>query len=656
MKNKCPNCGFEFEEFDIFCARCGQKVTQNIQEANTKDSQNETLNKTINSFMNNFDNKKQEYFNPAAKNSFSNSLTIYTVFILIICAVFAFSLNIFISKQQESKLKLQYKNMMNKPQLIPELKEPKSYSELAENLGKVELFLSLYLKYSADSQEKKEKIFTNYLDEINKISHISSENMTDEKISICNSIKSTKQLKNCSKKLNNLYKNTSIITYTNQNTIYLFPNNKFIQKKYSKYLGSSLKEYLKLKARYSKPTSIGLDLKISPKELANKIYDWEIYTNKTTDSYTKEASQSIVYNNFRKFIFTPSIYATTTQEMKKEFKDAYMYFIKTKKNSNLAPVIMSYLDKSKNYNDENFKKDYPYTIFEKTFEETVQESTLQDVFSQLRNTIFTQNSKTNFKYTFNTVTNSWSDYKKDASLRPVEYVISEIDENNTVSIYNSTLSLFQELNIPKYSKLLTINSKLYIYNADRLLISKINFNSESFNITPMSANDVTTIFPGVNVINIDNYSSYNIYLEKDNTKESFIILSKYSQGWEKYMIEVAKGSIKETILPNMFIVDSANDTEIALRSNETSLGETSENAPTYKFTVHTKGQKPTMPSYENEIIQYDEKTSEEAIIENSHKPTFKPKIGENDNKINEDKPVEDLLNAPPPQKIEPPEE
>ena len=29
MKNKCPKCGFEYNEFDVFCARCGMKLSDN---------------------------------------------------------------------------------------------------------------------------------------------------------------------------------------------------------------------------------------------------------------------------------------------------------------------------------------------------------------------------------------------------------------------------------------------------------------------------------------------------------------------------------------------------------------------------------------------------------------------------------------------------
>ncbi len=672
MEKKCPKCGYELEEFDIFCARCGEKITQddssnddlmnllqnskkNISNSkkntNGKNSQNESLNESMDLFINDAKTKKQEYFNANAKNTLNNPLIGYMIFIVILCITFALSLNIFLSKQQEGKLRLQYKNKISRPQLIPELKEPENYHSLAQNLIEVEDFLALYLKYSTDDKEKKEKIFTNYLDEINKISHITSENLSDDEITECNKIVSSMQAKNCALKLNKIFKNSTIKAYNNQNIVYLYPNNIEVSKKYSKFLNDDLKSYLKLKQKYSKPTALALTLKIPPKQLADKIFDWETMMNKTTNPYIKETAQEIIYNDFRKFIFTPSIYATTTQEMRKDFKKAYHYYITTKKRkSNLAPVVMSYLDKQKNYTEENFKKDYPYKLFEKTFEEALEETALSDIFAQLRNNIISKASNTQFKFVFNTVTNKWSQYNKSITLKPVEFVLSDIDETNSISIYNNTMSLFQELNVSKYSKLFSVNSRLYIYNSDRLTISKINFNSENFSISMLSTNDVTSIFPGVNVISIDNHPNYSIYLEKDNTSASFIILSKYSQGWEKYTLEPIRGSFNQMILPNMFSVASLNDVEIAFRAKDVSESETSESAPTYKLTVHTKGQKAAPSVYpEEDIVQYDERTNREEEHTEPHNPIFKPKINQNKND-------DDLLNSAPEQKLEPPEE
>ncbi len=647
MVNKCPNCGWEFGEYDFFCARCGQKINQLTQEEN-EDSNSEKLNNSMNIFLQNA-GKKQEYSNLNRKSIFNNHLVSYSIFILGLCIAFALSLNIYISRQQESKLKLQYKNIISKPQLIPELKEPQNYEELKYNIEKVEQFLVLYLKYSKDEAEKKEKIFSNYLDELNKLPHISTETMSDDGIKQCSAIQSTRQTIICEKRIKNLYKNTAIQTYSDRNIVYLYPDMKFIEKKYAKYLTKPMRNYLKLKSKYSTPTSVGLNLKISPKKLGDKIYDWEKCANHTTNSYIKENAENIIYNNFRKFIFTPAIYATTTHEMKKEFKDAYIGYIRKYKNSNLTPVIMSYLDKQKGYSEENFKNDYPYKIFEKTFEESVEESSLQDVFSQLRNSAFKQTHKTtDFKYVYNTVTNKWSPYAKNTQLTTVEYIISEIDNNGTISIYNNALSLFQELNIPKYTKLILINSELYLFNKDRLSISKISFTPNEFKINLMGNSDITSIFPGVNVVNIDNYTNYNIYLEKDNAKESFIIISKYTQGWQNYFIEPVKGRITNTILPNMFIVDSLKDVEIAFKTSESNNSQTSEFAPTYRFTIHTLGQKPSAQETENNIVQYDEATNEQNSNQ-IYSPIFKPKIGGNDNKLFEDKPDEDLLNAPPPQ-------
>jgi len=484
--------------------------------------------------------------------------------------------------------------------------------------------------------------------------------MQDEKIKICNGIKNVKQAKNCTRELNKEFKNLGIKAYNNQNSIFIYPDDKKIYEKYAKYLKSPLKNYIKLKSQYEKPTTIGLIVQIPAKTLAQKIYKWEKIYNTTNHTYIKENSEILMYDDFKSFIFNPEIYATTTKEMKKSYKKAYNYFIKTKKDSNLKPVVMSYLDKQKNYTKENFKNDYPYKTHEKTFVDNVEKSILQDVFSQLRNSVHEQTSDKVFKYVYNTVTNEWSNYQKDLVIKPYEYALTDISENNNVSIYNSSLSLFQEINIPKYSNLFIVNKRLYIYNCDKLSISKIKFNSESFNTTQMGVNDITSIFPGVNVIDIDNYSSYNILIEKDNARESFIILSKYSQGWQKYILKATKGSIRETILPNMFVVDTNQETNIALYAQGTDPQEMSENSPVYTFIIRTRGQTRNQGNYqqtnESQITQYDKKTQEEANDEQKYKPVFKPKIGENDHKIFEDKTDEDLLTAPPTQNLEPPED
>ena len=159
-------------------------------------------------------------------------------------------------------------------------------------------------------------------------------------------------------------KNSAISIYKNSNKIFLYPNYKLIKERYYDLVSRDYKKYLSLCEKYNYPVSLELNLYIKPKKLVDKICDFEkLYLN-SQDEYIKEEAGKILYNDLRKLLFTPSIYATQTQEMKKEFKDAYNYFISSKKNSALRPLIMSYMDKKRGYNENNFKSDYPYKTYE----------------------------------------------------------------------------------------------------------------------------------------------------------------------------------------------------------------------------------------------------------------------------------------------------
>ena len=65
-----------------------------------------------------------------------------------------------VNKHEQKRIELQYKNLLNNPQQIPELKQPKTFALLMQNLGDVERFLQLYLQFSSDEQTKKEQTKT----------------------------------------------------------------------------------------------------------------------------------------------------------------------------------------------------------------------------------------------------------------------------------------------------------------------------------------------------------------------------------------------------------------------------------------------------------------------------------------------------------------
>ena len=655
MNNKCPKCGYEFGEFDIFCARCGEKLSIN----NEFKEQNEEIQKKA-LFLNlkntmKTSKKKFEFFNSNGKNLYDSLIVNVVICLVVVSFILSVSLYFVNHSHSKRKVELQYQNLVNNPQQIPELKEPKTYSDLAENLSKVEKFLSLYLKYSQDDSEKKEKIFASYLNEMQKISHITSENVVGERLDKCIDINNYSSKVACSKQINKLYKDIGVKSYLKSDIIYLYPDYKIIDKKYSKFFNSDIQKYLALKSKYFEPVSLGLNLIIKPKKLVDKICEVEKLHISSSDEFIKEETEKLLHDDFKKLIFSPAIYTTTTQEMTKEFKNAFEYFVNSKTKSNLNPLMLSYMDKKRAYNIDNFKKDYPYKIYEKSFEDNVEDAVLSDIFSQLRKNIFSKNSKYVFAYIYNLQKNSWVEYRPNSQIEQNQYVMSEPDENNSIAIYSNTFSLLQDLNLPKYSRLYLINGMLVLYNYDKLTISKIAFNGRNFSIKEYSSTDITSLFPGIEVINIDSYSNYNIRLTKDNAKATYIVLSRYSNGYSQYILSPIKGNITTYELPNMFSVSDNSEVIVSFHYKNLNPEITSDNAPTYRFVIRTKATLDDNAYSDDNFALYDEKTEKEEkdLI---YKPNIMPKII----KESEEKEIkvinEDDISAPPEKNIQPPKE
>ncbi|MBR3605949.1 MAG: hypothetical protein IKL52_07965, partial [Candidatus Gastranaerophilales bacterium] len=371
------------------------------------------------------------------------------------------------------------------------------------------------------------------------------------------------------------------------------------------------------------------------------------------DEFIKTEAQKVIYNDLRKLLFTPSIYATQTQEMKKEFKDAYNYFISSKKDSALRPLIMSYMDKKRSYSENNFKNDYPYKMYEQNdFSENVKNSVFDDVFVQLRKNFFAdKNTQLSLGYVYDLKTSQWKKYSQDLQLSQSEFVLSEPDENNNVSIYNHMFSPMQELNILKYAKLYLINGGLYAFNKDKLSISKVTFNGKTFNLYNLSFSDVSSLFPGIEVINMDTVSSYNILVEKVNDKAAFIVMSRYSQGWNDYNLELIKGDVNMLTLPNMFSVNTNSDVIFSFSANRENNEEFIENTPSYKIIIKTRGSQTNELKSDDTYAQYDEKTKKDELNNIKHTPNIMPKMFE---KSESTELEEDSLLTAPEQKIDPP--
>ena len=108
MKNKCPKCGFEYGEFDLFCARCGSKLSQ---ENNVEPDNNLEDKKSSSDFKLFFKERKKTEFFDSSKVNFFDSVA----FNLVICMIVAFIILVgvmyfAINKHTNYKNELYYKN------------------------------------------------------------------------------------------------------------------------------------------------------------------------------------------------------------------------------------------------------------------------------------------------------------------------------------------------------------------------------------------------------------------------------------------------------------------------------------------------------------------------------------------------------------------
>ena len=256
MANKCTNCGYNCGEYDIFCSQCGMKLEQNSsQETINTDILDDSLNKFSifeNIKKNISENKQFTSFNSNAVNFFENNILHFVGILLIIAFALVTVLYFVLNSQGNHRIELQYKNLINNPQQIPELKEPANLVEFVDNLDKNHKFMSLYLNHSDDSVEKKEQIFASFINEIEKLPHLSNENLIKDEKDKCFKITSNSQAKTCSSIANKQLKDIGVVSYPYGNSYYLFADYEFIYDKYASHLSNEFQRYLKYKAKYTK--------------------------------------------------------------------------------------------------------------------------------------------------------------------------------------------------------------------------------------------------------------------------------------------------------------------------------------------------------------------------------------------------------------------
>ena len=230
MKNKCPNCGFEHGENDAYCAMCGVKLeSEDVQNEKIENELSDSLETTLNNiklFENKDDDEQPRDGINFKTNFFNNPMFNFIMIMILISLIMCCGLYSIIKKQDLLKLQMRYENMIKNPAQIPELKEPKSFLDLKTNLKSNENFLSLYLKYSSDSIQKKEQIFISYLKEMDKLPHITNETLAIDDLDFCSSVKTPSLAQKCAKKFSGEFKNVGVAAYSEHNIIYLYPDYK----------------------------------------------------------------------------------------------------------------------------------------------------------------------------------------------------------------------------------------------------------------------------------------------------------------------------------------------------------------------------------------------------------------------------------------------
>ena len=228
MTNKCSNCGYECNDFDLFCSQCGTKL---IQEEVSSDILDESMNKFSifeNIKKNISENKNFTSFNSNAASFFENNMLHFVGVLTIIAFALVFVLYFILNSHGNQRVELQYKNLINNPQQIPELREPENLADFIENLDKNHRFMSLYLKHSQDFIEKKEQIFASFVNELEKFPHLTNENLIKDEKDKCFKITSYSQAKSCATAVNKRLSDIGVISYPYENSYYLFADYGFI--------------------------------------------------------------------------------------------------------------------------------------------------------------------------------------------------------------------------------------------------------------------------------------------------------------------------------------------------------------------------------------------------------------------------------------------
>ena len=550
----CPRCGKEIRNNQRFCINCGYDLSTDIAMEKEKES---------------FYNRKSYYKNPQIKKQFSFSdirFDIITGFLFKILLSFVVIFAIFLGLRYTSHLvptdkisldKSKYEMYMSDPSSIPELVQPETVQGLVTNLRDVQNFLVLYLKYSNDSQEDKDKTFENYRKQLLKIEAFSNDNLLKEDIK--NSIPQTKKdFVKCAKYYNRVLApvGLKIASDSAYAKYHLQEDYKFTYKKFGQYLPSDIKAYLYLRAKHNDNfLENGGYLAVSSKEMNKRISDYENFVvNNPNFRYINEVRDTLYYYTFG------YIFANDRQEMKaiksKVFKKWDKKFVKQNKLSQLKPIFSKMVTSANGISPSQFESLYPYE-YEKMFESIrPSDGELEDIFLTLRKDLMKEISNVGYKYVYNQTEGMWYPYSDDIKISKDSLLFAE--NGSGYDVYNNKFKkINQTLNIDSKSQILLKRGQLLTYTPQTLQISKVDYSYGAFSIKALSSKSIRQYFPDVLIINVDNIGTSPVQVTKTTEKQSYMLISHAGSNFDGYILNSDYPLLTGEI-SNIFTIDTTN--------------------------------------------------------------------------------------------------
>ncbi len=549
----CPRCGSEIKNNQKFCINCGYDLSEDIKEL----SNNSIYKKSY------YKEEKKSNINIDFNYIFNLIFKIFFALVLLFTGLVGIKLiNHYISNNNFNLDKSKYESYMEDPSSIPELVQPESMQDLAKNLKEVQNFLVLYLKYSSDSTEQKDKVFNNYRQQLLKIETFSNENLLKEDIK--NSVPQTKkEFNKCASYYNKELApvGLKIVSDTAYAKYHLKEDYRFTYKKFGQYTSSDMKAYLYLRAKHNDEfLENGGYLATTPKEMNKRISDYEkfLINNPNFEKINEVKDYLYVYT----FGY---IFANDRQEMKairhNTFKKWDKKFIRQNKNSKLIPIFSKMVTSANGISSNQFDNLYPYE-YEKMLESIRPiNGELDDIFIDLRKELIKDISNVGYKYVYSQTEGMWTPFSDATKISKDSLLVANNDQGGFDVYNNKFKKTNQTINIQNNEQVILKRGQLLIYNPQCLQISKIDYSYGNFSVKVLSSKEIRNYFPDVLIINVDNIGNSPVQITKDKEQQSYMLISHAGSNFDGYILhsDIPFGHEE---LSNMFSINTIETVNI----------------------------------------------------------------------------------------------